>query len=169
MPKFVDYAPQLQVVNSVGGIVEGPYRFDVKSGAPATLGITLGSTEPWYVDENVGPFLNYQWAEVAYNLGYRYYVTLNFADVEGQAVGGNTYGLTLLDRLYQLCVQNQVTYGALQFSLFTLSPFFAVVPAGSNGFHPQKNGGKQGFYTLSLSFKTRTLQATPQAWAKGLW
>jgi hypothetical protein len=166
--RFPDYQPQLQLVNSGGTVIEGPYQLDVKSGAPASLGITLGGAEPWYVEENIGPFLNYQWSEVAYNLGYRYFVTLNFSFVEsGQT--STAQGLTLLDRLHQACVKTQVTYAALQFSLFVSSPFFGVVPAGSNGFHPQKVAGKQGFYDLSLSFKSRDLQATPGAWASSLW
>lgn len=171
MPRFVYYVPQLQVVNSIGNVIEGPYRLDVAGGAyntdPPGIGITLGSTEPWYEPENIGPFLNYQWSEISYNLGYRYFVNLNFSFVEG--AGGNSfYGLTLLDRLYQIAVQNQVTYGALQFSLFSGSSFFAVVPNGG-GFQPQKCAGKQGFYELSLSFKSRDLQATSRAWASGLW
>jgi len=169
MPRFLDYAPQFRVVNSGGAPIEGPYRLDVLSGAPANLGITLESTEPWYEEERIGPFLNYQWSEVSYLLGYRYFVTLNMTAIEGQAIGGNAYGLTLLDRLYQIMAATQVQYAALQFSLFNLSPFFGVVQGGGGGFHPQTLAGKLGFYTLSLSFKTRDLQQNPQPWARGLW
>lgn len=166
MARFPDYQPQLRVVNSVGTPIEGPYRLDVLSGAEASRGLVLGETEPWYEEESIGPFLNYQWAEVAYSLGYRYFVRLNFAKVE--ALASSTYGLTLLDRLYQIAVQNQVTYAALQFSLFVGAPFFGVRPSGG-GFHPTKLAGKQGLYELSLSFKSRDLQASPQPWAVSQW
>lgn len=168
MAGFPIYQPQLRVVNSGGSVIEGPYQFDPAT-AMGTRGIVLVGTEPWYVDENSGPFLNYQWSQIAYLLGYRYYVTLNFAAISGQAVSGSAYGLTLLDRLYQACVQNQATYAALQFSLFVGSPFYGVGPAGSTGFHPTLSSGKQGLYDLTLSFTTRDLQASPQAWAAGLW
>ena len=162
MPRFVDLQPQLQVVNSVGAVIEGPYRIDVASGAagsnPPGLGIVLDTAEPWYQEESIGPFLNYQWSEIAYLLGYRYYVNLNFACVEG-AASQNFYGLTLLDQLYQICAATQVPYAALQFSLFVGSPFFGVVPAGGGGFHPQKIAGKQGFYSLTLQFRWPRMRA----------
>jgi len=160
-------------VDSGGALKEGPYRLDVAANpqTPAAplgaLGIVLGGTEPWYEDENSGPFKNYLWQEIAYNFGYRYYVNLSFAAVEA---GADTFhGLTLLDRLYQNAVQVQVAYAALQFSLFVGAPFFGVVPAGSGGFHPSKLGGKQGFYEVALSFKSRDLQASPRPWASSTW
>src|SRR5271169_1112932 len=169
MAGFPIYQPRLQVVNSGRAVIEGPYQFDVGA-AMNQLGIVLAATDPWYVDENVGPFMNYQWNNVAYNLGYRYYVNLHFAAISGQAIAGNAYGLTLLDRLFQICVQNQVLYAALQFSLFASpAPFYDVVPAGSAGFHPTTSSGKQGLYDLMLSFMSRGLQATPQPWARGVW
>src|ERR1035437_184981 len=154
MAGFPIYQPTLRVVNSGGAVIGGPYQLDPAS-ALNTRGFALVSTEVWYVDENSGPFLNYQWSQIAYSLGYRYYVTLNFTAISGQAVNGNAYGLTLLDRLYQGCVQNQVTYAAIQFALFPGSAFYGVVPAGSTGFHPTLSSGKQGLYDLTLSFMTR--------------
>ena len=145
LPRAADYQPQLQVVNSAGGVIEGPYRLDPSSGTEASLGFVLSSIEPWYVDENSGPFLNYLWSEMAYPLGYRFYVNLDFGAI-GSAVNNNYFGLTLLSRLYQTCVQNQVTYAALQFSLFAGggAHFFGIIPNGSTGFHPTKAGGKAG-------------------------
>ena len=167
MARFADYQPMFRIVDAGGNLLEGPYRMDVPFAQP-TLGIVLGETEPWYEDENVGPYLNFQWNEIAYNLGYRYYVRLNFAQVEA-APANNKYGLSLLDYLYQTAVQNQVTFAALQFSLFMGGPFFGVRSSGSGGFHPMKTGGKQGFYELSLTFKSRELQASPKPWAASTW
>jgi hypothetical protein len=163
MARFPDYQPSFRLVNSVGTVTGGPWRFDVASGAPATYGITLGSTEPWYVDENIGPFLNYQWSEIAYNLGYRYYVNLDFVFIEGQS-GNSNYGLTLLDNLFRLCAENQVTYAMVQFSLAAGAPFYGIVPAGGGGMHPHEVASKQGYYELALSFKSRDLQAGGAPW-----
>jgi hypothetical protein len=165
------YLPQLRTVDSGGNLVLGPFQLAVSAGAGTTLGLWLADTEPWYQDENSGPFLNYQWAEIAYPIGYRYYVNLNFRGIDAANVASSTYGLALLDTLYQAAVQTQVTYAALQFSLFGAfgSPFFGVVPAGNGGFHPMKESGKQGFYSLSLSFKSRDLQQSPKPWAASQW
>lgn len=154
-------------MNSVGTVIEGPYLFDAAPGAtaPATLGINLRTLKCSEQAEKI-EFKNFQWAEVAYHLGYRYFVTMDFTAVEqnGAATG---YGLTLLHRLWRAAAENQVTYGALQFARSAGATFYPIVQTSE--WQPEDSGGKWGRFDVTLSFKTRSLVATPLEWAVSQW
>lgn len=167
MALFPDARPQLRIVNSFGAPIEGPYYFDAAPGAtaPATLGVHLPTLKCSEQAEKV-EFKNFQWAEISYILGYRYFVTLDFTAVEHNGSATN-YGLTLLHRLWRAAAENQVAYGALQFARSTGATFYPVVQTGE--WSPVDSGGKWGRFDVSLSFKSRSLVATPGEWAVSQW
>lgn len=167
MSLFPDPRPQLRIVNSAGTAIEGPYYFDAAPGAsaPATLGINLRSLKCSEEAEKID-FKNFQWADVSYILGYRYHVTMDFEAVEHNGSATN-YGLTLLHRLWRAAAETQVPYGALQFARSTGATFYPVVQESE--WQPADSGGKWGRFDVSLSFKTRSLVATPGEWAVSLW
>jgi hypothetical protein len=163
--RFSDRQPQIRIVNSIGLVTAGPYRLDVASSAPATYGLTLERVEPTEQVEAV-VFKNFQWDEVGYPFGYRLGVMLSFVAVEG-APGNSNYGLTLLHNLWRLGIENQFSYAALQFAMFSGSSFYPMLP--SPEWNPTTTAGKQGFFDVSISLQSRSLVANPGNWADSQW
>ena len=164
---FSPRQPQLRIVNSGGAVIEGPYRFDVGSGAQANLGMVLTSVDPSEIEETAAQFKNHLWSNIGSFLGYRFGITMNFSAVEGG--GSNFYGLTLLHRLWRTSVETQFVYGALQFALFTGATFLAVVQVPGHGWAPTTSGTKQGLFDVTLQFESRDLIQVPGEWAQGQW
>jgi hypothetical protein len=164
--------PALQVVNSVGTVIAGPYLIapGVTGTALATgsaLGLTLATIDAWEEAEVIGPWKNFLWQQVVYPLGYRYHASLRFVGVESDT-SSNQYGLALLHNLWQQSVNNALTFAALQFRMFTTSTWRPVV-AGSFEWRPSFAAGKQGLYEVDLALTSRELIATPGEWAQSAW
>jgi hypothetical protein len=156
----------LQVTNGSSPI-EGPYQFMVSSGAPATLGITLSTVDAWEEVETVGPWKNFNWSQISFVLGYRLHATLRFTAVESE-ITPNNYGLTLLHRLWRIGLENQITFAALEFRMFTTGVWRPVV-VNTAEWRPTLMAGKQGFYEVEIPIVTRDLVAAPGEWAKANW
>jgi hypothetical protein len=161
-------SPALRVVNSGGVQIEGPYELSVvPNNAPANYGLTLGTVEAREETVTIGPWLNFQWAQMSYLVGYRYHVSLRFSMIESDPAS-LVYGLTLLHRLWRIAVEYQTSYAALQFRMFSTGAWRGVVPDGTE-WAPQLIAGKQGFYTASVDLVTREIVPIPGEWAQGLW
>lgn len=167
MARFNDRQPQFRIVNSIGLVIEGPYRFDVASGAPETYGVTFDGADASEHEEYAGQWTNFAWQRVGYALGYRYAVSLRFVACEASAFGN--YGLTLLHHLWRTAVETQLTYGGLQFSMYQGAAWHPVVPDSGQGWAPTPTAGKQGFFDVTMAFQTRNLVATPGEWAVAQW
>lgn len=160
--------PAIQVVNSIGGVIGGPYLFNVGGGAAATLGVTLATIDASEEAKSVGPWENFSWQTVSFLLGYKYHATLKFTNVESDPTLTN-YGLTLLHRLWAYGTANQLTFAGLQFRMFGApAPWRSVVVSGLD-WAPSLMAGKQGVYDVDLTISTRDLVATPGEWAQSSW
>lgn len=160
-------SPQLQLVNSLGNLIEGPYNLSVPSGAPTTLGLSLDTVDSTIEAVDVGPWTNLNWQVMSYVVGYRLHANLKFSEVQCDP-SSLVYGLTLLQRLWQAGQDNQISYGALQFRMFASSTWRTVRPS-SRELRPFLLAGKQGFFGLEMPLETRDLVAVPGWWAQAAW
>jgi hypothetical protein len=159
--------PAIQVVNSVGGVIGGPYLFNVGGGAQTTLGVVLNTIDAGEEAKVVGPWENFAWSTVSFPLGYKLHALMHFQAVESDPVS-TSYGLTLLHRLWAYSIANQLTFAGLQFRMFTGATWRGVVVDGMQ-WQPVLMAGKQMFYEVDFSIVTRDLVPTPGEWAQSQW
>lgn len=172
MSYFPTATPALRVVDSVGAVVRGPFRFAPKYGLALT-GTWLGSWDVSYAPELVGPWTNLAFEKHLRFLGYRAAIKLSFAAAEcDQALGD--WGLSLLQRLHGDAFASDV-YAPLQFNLFeefanppVSSSWRAVYP--TSAWNPRKLDGKsvRGF-VVDLELESRSLIPIPGRWAEFRW
>lgn len=167
MARAADRLPQIQFVNSVGGVLEGPYPLAVSQGAAANLGIWFEGADAGEEDVHAGPWTNFQWRQMSQSFGYRLHASLRFVGVESDP-SSSFYGLTLLHRIWKAGREHQVTAVGLQFKMYSAGLFRPIIVT-SPQWQPQLLAGKQGLYEVSIDIATWDLVPVPGEWAQSQW